>query len=148
MIRIWVPAIPPNSNELKRLHYLQVARSREQVHKLMQSVVQEIREDHAFDGPYDVMELRATFHWTDKRKRDIGNYAESLKAIIDSLIGVVMVDDQLKHLRRITLDAHLGGSRKGIMLEFTPIEEDEDVSGQPESGRGGDGVRVYGQSLF
>lgn len=114
----------------------------------MQSVVQEIREDHAFDGPYDVMELRATFHWTDKRKRDIGNYAESLKAIIDSLIGVVMVDDQLKHLRRITLDAHLGGSRKGIMLEFTPIEEDEDVSGQPESGRGGDGVRVYGQSLF
>lgn len=148
-MRIWVPAIPPNSNELKRMHYLEVARSREAVHRLMQAIVLEIKADEAYDGPYDVMELRATFHWTDRRKRDIPNYAESLKAIIDSLVGVVMVDDQLKYLRRLTLDANLGGSRKGIMLEFIPInEEDADVSGQSEPGGSGAGVRVYGQSLF
>lgn len=148
-MKIWVPMIPPNSNELKRMHFLEVARSREQVHRLMQSIVLEIKADEAYDGPYDVMELRATFHWTDKRKRDIGNYAESLKAIIDSLVGIVMVDDQLKYLRRISLDASLGGSRKGVLLEFIPItEEDEDVPGQPESGGSGGSVRVYGQSLF
>ncbi len=148
-MRIWVPVIPPNSNELKRMHFLEVARSREQVHRLMQSIILEIRQDEAYDGPYDVMELRATFHWTDKRKRDIPNYAESLKAIIDSLVGVVMVDDQLKYLKRLTLDANLGGSRKGIMLEFTPIEEDaSDGTGQPGSGGSAGSVRVYGQSLF
>ena len=126
---IWVPFIPPSSNELKRLHFLSVASSRRNVHEMMQPLLWSIQAASDYAGPAEKVRLIATFHWTDKRRRDIGNHAESLKAIIDSLVGVCIPDDDVKHITELVLRGKLASDRKGIALIIEEIADADDGTG-------------------
>lgn len=81
-----------------------------------------IQEAPGYDGPFRMARIVATFHWTDRRKRDVPNFGESLKAIIDSLRGVALVDDDVAHLPEVILRGVLGASMKGIRVVVEEME--------------------------
>jgi Holliday junction resolvase RusA-like endonuclease len=120
---LWIPFIPPGSNELKRLHFLSVASSRRNVHDMMQPLIHNLMSEPTYTGPADKVMIEATFYWPDKRRRDIGNFAESLKSIIDALVGICFVDDDVSHVTQLNLSAKIGTGKKGIALKITPLAE-------------------------
>ena len=90
---IVLPYIPPGSNEIHRMHYLQVAKWRAQVGgdvaKLMLGESGE---------PLERARITLDARWKDKRRHDPSNIVEGLKSAVDALIGHWIVDDDAEHV--------------------------------------------------
>lgn len=126
-VGFWYPGIPTGSNAGNRMRgkgaWHIVSRERESVREQMWPILLGLQASPEYWGPFPVAEIEATFCWPDRRKRDVPNFAESLKAIIDSLRGVLIVDDDVTHLPRLVLGGVLGAEAHGIRIVVREVRE-------------------------
>jgi len=89
-----LPYVPPGSNQLHRLHHMEVARWRKQIRSDMAYLLL----DEADAEPYKRAIITLDFRWKDRRRRDPGNGVEGMKAAVDALVGVWIEDDDACHV--------------------------------------------------
>ena len=106
MTHIFIDSVPPSVNHSYRAYRGRVvlsARAREFKEKVAKSL------GEAFNKITGKVKLDVTFHFKDKRKRDIDNY---LKVLLDSLKGLAFEDDD--QIYELTVKKHIGCASEGV----------------------------------
>lgn len=118
-IRILVLGMPPGGYAIRRTHYMQTRRESQSLKAdayylaKAEAAKQDVRE------PFQKATLAVQFRWADRRRHDLDNAVAGLKPIIDGLVGVLVVDDDVTHLRFGDINGVLGCPQEGILLTVT-----------------------------
>ncbi|MDQ0062363.1 RusA family crossover junction endodeoxyribonuclease [Paenibacillus harenae] len=99
MQTIKINNIPPTQNELRRMHFRQIAAEKKEWEHIIAIIVREqgIR-------PVECVNMTYEFHFPDKRRRDPDNYAASAKMLQDGLVKAgVLVDDNFEYVRELRI---------------------------------------------
>lgn len=67
-------------------------------------------------------EIKFTLLFSDKRRRDLDNYAATIKMILDGLVAAeILPDDNYKHVQRIIIEHRQVDGNEGIQVEITEV---------------------------
>ena len=72
--------------------------------------------------PVDKCELRFTFIFGDRKRRDPDNYAATVKMIIDGLvIAGILPDDNFNHVAKIEMSIEIQKGVEGVKVEILGV---------------------------
>lgn len=67
-------------------------------------------------------EIKFTLLFSDKRRRDLDNYAATIKMILDGLVAAeVLPDDNYKYVQRIIIEHRQIDGNEGIQVDITEV---------------------------
>ena len=64
-------------------------------------------------------EIKFTLLFSDKRRRDLDNYAATIKMVLDGLVAAeILPDDNYKHVQRIIIEHRQIEGNEGIQVDI------------------------------
>jgi hypothetical protein len=123
----WIPEIPEGSNAQNRMRgsggWHQIHRLRISSAALVGPFLQEVQAHPLYRGPFRRARIEVEFWWSDGIRRDPLNYVEGVKAIIDAMIGILIVDDNAGNLPEAIIRGRLKTGRTGIRITVSRMED-------------------------
>ena len=112
MQTIRINNIPPTQNELRRMHYRQIAKEKKEWEMTIGWIVIEQNIQPVTES----VTMTYEFWFRDNKRRDPDNYAASAKMIQDGLVKAgILVDDNFKHVPELRIKQG-GVSKKPYIL--------------------------------
>ncbi len=113
-MKITIPEIPPSWNEIMRMHYHQRNKEVQRWAGLV-GMFNNSRKQHN----YERAEVKLTYYFPDKRRRDPDNY--SGKVIMDALVSNgVIKDDSFANVELVIVGG-LDRENPRVEVEVTPL---------------------------
>lgn len=123
MISITLPGHPLGPNRTRRMHWAAVAKERATWRTdAWCMAVNAANSPHGLPAlPYERASIHLIFRYRRRARRDRDNLIASSKALIDGLVGVLIVDDDSDHLDSPTVSIDCPAARDEVTVEVTPV---------------------------
>ena len=109
--------IPPTQNELRRMHYHQVASEKKEWERIVSIIVREQKIQ-----PVDQVKVTYEFCFKDKKRRDPDNYAASAKMLQDGLVKAgILPDDNFNHVHELTIKRGETNKHPHILIHLLEV---------------------------
>lgn len=121
-ITVPLSELPPSMNA--RLHFRRRASKVANARAITALYAREARQKARVHQPFQRADVAVTVTWPSSRKGplpDADNTASSVKPLLDSLVGIWLVDDSPKCIRTISWTSTKHGDRLEVVFTITPV---------------------------
>lgn len=113
--------IPPTQNELRRMHYQQIAQEK----KTWEYAVGWVVKEQKIKPITSPVAMTYEFWFRDNKRRDPDNYAASAKMLQDGLVKAgILPDDNFNHVRELRIKQGGVDKQPYILIHIEPVEKE------------------------